>query len=135
MAHRGLLYVSKTCLDTERSDDEVADIVSKSIARNRALGVTGALLFTGAYFAQRLEGPKESIDELMLSISADRRHKCIRVADDGLIEMRDFSDWNMAYSGQSSFVESHVIAVFTAAESDLCTESRRLLRLMQEFQI
>ena len=134
MAYRGLLYASKTCLDPERFNDEVSDIVSKSIARNRALEVTGALLFTGAYFAQRLEGPAKSIDELMESISADKRHECIRVVDDGPLESRDFSNWNMAYSGQSSFVESHVIAAFQAAGSARRTEAKRLIRLMHEFQ-
>lgn len=134
MAYRGLLYVSETCLDNESCTDEVADIVRKSIARNRALDVTGALIFTGTYFAQRLEGPEKSIDELMASISADKRHKCLRVADDGPIDSRDFSNWYMAYSGQSSFVESRVFAVFRAEGRALCSEAKQLIRLMHEFQ-
>lgn len=135
MAYHGLLYVSETCLNSALSDDQVAEIVGASVARNFELEVTGALLFTGRYFAQRLEGPKESIDVLMRSISLDDRHKGIRLADEGPIETREFSGWSMAYSGRSSFVEGHVVAVFNADQKSLRAEAQKLIRLMHEFHL
>ena len=134
MTYYGLLYVSKSCLEPARATEQVEQIVSASMARNLALDVTGALIFTGKYFAQRLEGPKASIDALMYSINADERHEGIRLIDQGPIEARAFSRWSMAYSGQSSFVENHIIASFTASKNALRTEAIRLIRLMREFQ-
>ena len=65
-----LLYVSRRPATT----DDIAAIVQVSRAGNASLDVTGALVASRNWFAQILEGPGDSIDELMASISCDERH-------------------------------------------------------------
>lgn len=83
-------------------------IIATSRARNPSLGLTGALLFTGDYFAQVLEGTAESIDTLMAKVRKDRRHEEIIVIAREPIVTRRFGSWSMAYSGPSQFVARHV---------------------------
>jgi len=68
------LYVSISRLDPEAATEDVERIVAVSNIRNRALDVTGALLFTGDRFVQLIEGPSNSITELQRSIFRDARH-------------------------------------------------------------
>lgn len=86
----------------------VDKIVATSRARNPSLGLTGALLFTGDYFAQVLEGTAWSIDTLMTTVSQDPRHVEITVVAREPIFTRRFGNWSIAYSGPSQFVGRHV---------------------------
>ena len=131
----GLLYVSESCLAPEDTASEIGLIVGVSSLRNAALDVNGALLFTGTYFAQRLEGPAEVISALMTSIEADARHRNVRIVDNAHIPYRKFSRWNMAYNGPSHFVERHIECIFQSPEeTPLTTDVDRLIRIMLEFQ-
>ena len=135
MAFIGLLYVSESCLAPQHATDEIDLIMQISIARNAALDVNGALLFTGTYFAQRLEGRVEAVRQLMTSIEADARHRNVRIIDNAPIAEREFARWSMAYNGPSQFIERHVERIFRSPEA---TPSRaevdQLIRIMLEFQ-
>ena len=61
--------------------------------------ITGALLFSGGYFCQTIEGPEDSIEELFETIQMDDRHGEITVLHFEEIEERGFSDWSMAFAG------------------------------------
>ena len=99
-----LMYVSQCTLQRGKTDEAVADIVQRSISRNAALDVTGALIFTGAHFAQALEGSARSVDELMLSICRDERHRHVTIVDRSQIVSRRFTNWQLAYQGPSTYV-------------------------------
>jgi hypothetical protein len=105
--HR-LLYVSESHIEQSHVQSTVANIVAHSQVKNKQLGVTGALLFTGKHFAQILEGSPEAIDMLMAYIYSDTRHGKIVVIDKSPITRRRFADWQMAYHGPSQFVSRHV---------------------------
>ena len=132
MVH-SVLYVSKTLLEPAQAEAELAQIVAVSRVRNAALGVSGALVSTGMYFAQVLEGDREAVDELMQSINADPRHmrvKIIRVA----AEERRFSGWSMAYSGAAGFVDRHISPFFSPLpDGNAAHLGLRLVTLMEEF--
>lgn len=100
-----LLYVSRSRLGLHEAD-RIADIVAVSTPRNIALGVSGALIWTGTAFAQILEGPPAAIETLMASITRDARHEQVRVICSGAITSRGFEDWALAYAGGASFVSN-----------------------------
>lgn len=129
-----LLYVSKATPAAD-ADDRVQAIVDVSIPRNAALNVTGALVFTGPYFAQVLEGPEEGVEELMVSIRRDRRHWDVDVVEIVEIPARRFPGWSLAYSGSASFVDQHLRALVEERVEGLREPilAERLIYLMHEF--
>jgi len=127
-----VLYVSKTLLEFPAGEAEVADIVAFSRSRNAGLEVTGALISTGTYFAQLLEGPREAVEELMRSIDADPRHmriKTMRTAE----EARRFAGWSMAYSGTADYVDRQIAPLFSPLSASVTAHlALRLIALMEE---
>ena len=128
-----LLYVSKTLLEYPGGEAEVANIAEAAIKRNAELGVTGALVSTGTYFAQLLEGPREGVEVLMESINADPRHmqpRIIRTAQ----EERRFPGWALVYAGHASVVDRHIAPLFSSLPpADAAHLAQRLITLMEEF--
>jgi hypothetical protein len=103
-----LLYVSRSSLEGSQEEAQVGEIIRIAVARNAELRVTGSLLFTGAHFAQVLEGPREAVADLMSSIEADSRHRDVTTVKTRTIGQRMFPDWAMAYSGRSPFLDRHL---------------------------
>jgi Sensors of blue-light using FAD len=130
-----LLYVSRSLVGGQTAQVAVADIVDVARRRNAALQVRGALLFTGARFAQALEGPRPAVEELMRSINRDARHTDIVVIHEGDVARPRFAKWALAYSGPSDFVGRTVDrALNEAATQGERARGRNLLRMLQEFE-
>ena len=108
MIKESLVYISRSCVPPQDAETEVNRIVAIAETRNPAFGITGALLFTGEYFAQVIEGDRVSIDGLIKAITDDPRHDQIMIVARGPIAERRFPDWSMAYFGPSQFVSRHV---------------------------
>jgi hypothetical protein len=67
--------------------------------RNKALGVSGMLVFHGGIFLQALEGEKRAVNEIFASILTDRRHGDIDVLHRGPgFDQRVFGDWSMGFA-------------------------------------
>lgn len=129
-----LLYISESRIDGPDLFNAVSQITSVSKVKNISLALTGTLLFTGTHFVQILEGPSESIDQMMISLDADRRHANIAVIIRSRINVRRFTDWSMAYNGPSKFVADQVLKVLSAkfpSEQKRATEW--LIKLALEF--
>jgi len=62
----------------------VPSILEVSRARNRAMDVTGILVFDGERFAQWLEGPPGQVLALAARIEADMRHADMTVLHTGV---------------------------------------------------
>jgi hypothetical protein len=108
------LYVSRSLIEPTRATATVADLVEESIANNRRRDITGALLFTGAHFAQILEGSEVSVAALMRSIVQDARHDQLRVISHTDVQERKFQDWALAYNGPSLFIARHVARILAS---------------------
>ena len=106
--------ISESTIPPDISDDEVQKVVATANFHNPSIDVTGALLFTGSNFAQVLEGHADDIDELLIALYKDPRHRDIRVMDRGPLVTRRFPDWSMAYSGPSPFVAGFVTRLLNA---------------------
>ncbi|WP_234810808.1 BLUF domain-containing protein [Sphingobium herbicidovorans] len=101
-------YISTSRWGAAQVDEQIRTIVDVSRPRNRLLGVTGALLFTGRRFAQYLEGSPAAIAELKQSIIRDVRHEDVRTIASGPYDVRRFLTWSLAYAGPSRFIANMV---------------------------
>lgn len=99
-----LVYTSRNLL--QGNEDERVAVVAKILAtsqrNNSKVGVTGALLFNGGSFAQVLEGPRQGVEATFERIQRDTRHSDVSVLQCEPVTARGFSNWSMAFVGQSA---------------------------------
>jgi Sensors of blue-light using FAD len=126
------LYVSNSQLSIAEMRIELEFIVDASRSRNQALGVTGALLFTGLRFLQIIEGPAPAVALLKEAISRDCRHARVSTLDEGVDGPRRYASWALAYDGPSPFVEK-VIERATTAGPPAADAIKSLHRLLSTF--
>lgn len=129
-----ILYVSRSCLTYPQAERAVQDIVDWSVIWNASAGVTGALVFTERHFAQFIEGPRESVLDLLGKIKRDPRHTRVTVRRERTEPDRLFGDWSLAYVGPEVFLEP-TIAPLVGALPDVEVEryAEDLLGLMRGF--
>ncbi|MCT4656530.1 MAG: BLUF domain-containing protein [Cohaesibacter sp.] len=99
-----LIYYSKNNVVNTADQSafkQIKSILDQSSTHNRERGITGALLFNQAYFAQVLEGDRKAITETFCHISRDKRHSDIVLLSANPITERIFADWTMAFAGKS----------------------------------
>ena len=98
-----LVYTSRNLLvgDEDARVSAVAEILARSQANNARVGVTGALLFNGGYFAQVLEGPRVAGEATFERIQRDPRHSDVAVLQCEPVEERGFPHWSMSFIGHS----------------------------------
>ena len=75
----------------------IQSILASSRRNNPPLEVTGCLLFSGAFFAQVLEGPEAAVQALARRIADDPRHHDVRVLLETHRLEREYGDWSMGY--------------------------------------
>ncbi len=95
-----LVYRSRSLLPEGKEANEagLAEILKTARQNNQKLGVTGALILYGekGRFAQVLEGPKDTVENLLARIKSDPRHDNIEVREAGDAPARLFKRWAMA---------------------------------------
>lgn len=89
-----LSYKSDFKHDTDSED--VENIISAAITKNKLLNVTGCLIVYQKSFFQILEGSKKDVLEIYRSIRKDNRHKNVEIIWKGIKVKRLFEDWSMA---------------------------------------
>jgi hypothetical protein len=94
-----VIYISRSLIPPSAVEAEIGRILEASRRRNAARGVTGALLFSKGAFAQVLEGPLASVEEVFETIQSDPRHREVVVLEAGSVPERAFPEWHMAYVG------------------------------------
>lgn len=133
MKLRSLLYASNSMLNPATADQDVRKIVAAAATRNRANGITGALLFTGDHFTQILEGSPDRIEAIFRIICAHPAHTNIVVLEDVEIAARRFNDWNIEYAGPSLFVARKIERALSQAQGGSVPDVARLVSLIQAF--
>lgn len=130
-----LTYISRaTHLGRHLPGKVASEVARVSAETNRALGVTGALIFTTAHFAQILEGPSLSIERLMTKIEQDRRHSLLRVLQRRHVEARMFPGWSMAYAGGPVALDEFMAQSMAASEPSV-QNAELLCRLIRQFAL
>ena len=94
---RQIIYRSTTTADSGRAADDIPGILRQAVARNGIDGITGLLYTEEGAFLQAIEGPPDSMAELLVRLHEDGRHHAIEVLVDRSIERREFGDWTMIH--------------------------------------
>ena len=96
-----LAYISKNTIkgNADEIKEQIRNILAAAHRNNPSVGVTGALLYSGGYFCQVIEGPEEVLENLFENIQMDGRHGDVTVLHFQPIEARGFSEWAMALAG------------------------------------
>ncbi|GAB2519689.1 BLUF domain-containing protein [Spirosoma aerophilum] len=90
------------------SPNELARILNQSQKNNRALGITGILLYFNGNIIQVLEGEEESVNNLYEVIRQDARHTHVVQLYRKPIARRSFPDWLMGYKALSAIELNHL---------------------------
>ena len=127
---RQIVYRSTTTADSGRAADDIPDIVRQAAARNGIEGITGLLYSEDDAFLQVIEGPSDSVSDLMARLENDDRHSDLTVLVDRSIAQREFGDWTMIYRDRRESIDAFYdrLRVLLAGVSD---ETVRHFRSLQ----
>jgi hypothetical protein len=84
---------------------ELRKIVLSAGANNRAMGITGGLMFNRDYFGQVLEGDRAAVSDIFCRIAKDPRHRAIVIVEAGLADRRMFEHWSMGLAEKNETAE------------------------------
>jgi hypothetical protein len=90
-----LTYRSRAATSLDLS--AMRGLLTHAKARNRALGVTGLLLFAEDSYFQWLEGPRESLDTVWTAVRDDPRHDGVELIGRHRASRRMFGGWDMRF--------------------------------------
>lgn len=79
------------------SEQDLDDMLATARIKNKALGLSGLLLYQDGHFLQFLEGRDYAVDALLKTIEADQRHDAVKLIWRRDIETCDFGDWQMGF--------------------------------------
>jgi hypothetical protein len=104
-----LAYYSRSNLDDLVLDTrvEIDSILRVSSAKNKATGLTGALMFNEDRFTQVLEGDESEVRATYHRIERDLRHRDVTTIFAGPVTHRRFSQWSMIFVGDSPAAKSY----------------------------
>jgi hypothetical protein len=98
-----LAYVSRATPGLGLRD--LKHVLRRSREHNFRAGVTGYLVYDGAWFAQLLEGPAPALDSALARIEADPRHREVRLLLRQPIDRRCFDGWSMGCTNLAAPVD------------------------------
>jgi hypothetical protein len=131
-----LIYRSRNRITPERQKTELGDLFSVARSKNKGLNITGALLISGYWFAQTLEGDEDAVRALFATIERDGRHERISVIEDQTVPGRVFARWAMARVSADGEPDIPLIArtggIVPAAGRDTKPEQESILDIMRE---
>ena len=102
-----LSYYSTNLIKKSSSpgQSELRKIILAAGANNRALSITGGLMFNRDYFGQVLEGDRTSVSELFCRIAKDQRHRSIVIVEASVVDSRMFEHWSMGLAEKTETAE------------------------------
>lgn len=94
-----LVYYSVATRDMSLLD--VQQILDVARPNNDSLQICGMLCYEQRYFLQALEGEREAVNELYLSIAEDSRHDEVTIISYEEVEQPLFTQWQMGFAPAS----------------------------------
>jgi len=131
-----LCYVSNTTVPF--SEIALEELLINARMKNKALGLSGLLLYRNGIFLQFLEGPDYAVEDLYKTIGADERHNTVQLIMRRNIEVRDFEDWQMGFMrvkpepDQAGFTD--VLEAASLGELGLKENSEKLEHVITSFK-
>jgi hypothetical protein len=103
---RQIVYRSTTTASSGRAADDIPDIMRQAAARNGLEGITGLLYSEDDIFLQVIEGPLDSMSDLVARLYDDDRHCDLKILVDRPIAQREFGDWTMIYRDRRESIDA-----------------------------
>ena len=79
------------------SGEQLSKLLEAARANNKALGVSGMLVYEDRIFLQALEGDESVVMPLYEKIGQDKRHEQLILLSKRAVEERAFSEWTMGF--------------------------------------
>lgn len=131
-----LIYRSRNRILPDRRKTELGELFSKARSNNKKRDITGALLISGDWFAQTLEGDEDTIRTLFATITRDGRHERVSILAEETVPARLFSKWAMARvsadGGPDIPLIAHADGISPAADRGTTPEQDAVLEVMRE---
>jgi hypothetical protein len=132
-----LIYRSCNRIPAERRPSELGKLFTAARSNNKKAGITGALLLSGPWFVQTLEGREELVRALLSRIAGDPRHDDVTVLDAGPVDERAFPRWSMARvsedgSAPDTYLIAHASAIAPASSRGVLARQEEVLTLMRQ---
>lgn len=113
---RSIVYVSRAA--PSMSNPALLALVTKAQIRNRALLITGRLIYLNRRFVQIIEGPEDGVALVWAAIQRDQTHQDLLLLCDEHVPSRLFPGWTMDFRTASDLSKS---------EADRLIEVMRLI--------
>lgn len=129
-----LAYISKNSFvgTSEEQKENLRSILESAQRNNLLLGVTGALLYSGGYYCQIIEGERDVLEDLFETIQMDRRHNEVTVLHFEPIELRSFSEWAMAMAGAEDAMRFDIEGIRASKDEFLMRDAGRNMVIVLE---
>lgn len=132
-----MIYLIYRSIATEvPSEIELVSLLEHARPANAARGITGMLLYQNGRYMQMLEGEEPVVRELFGAISADRRHRDVKLVAKGALAKRHFDDWSMGFRNMDQFADLPDYDTYLSRQLDdgqLSREERAAFRFMFHF--
>ena len=94
-----LIYRSRSLVAFigEDAAESLEALLEVSRDNNRLAGITGVLLYNGAFFLQAIEGKSQQVEALYEAIACDQRHEDIELIEFSAVDERRYPEWSMAF--------------------------------------
>ena len=86
--------------------DAGTPVRTDSVATLMPQGITGLLYTEEGAFLQAIEGPPDSMSDLLARLYDDERHHALEILVDRSIEQREFGDWTMIHRERRETTDS-----------------------------
>jgi hypothetical protein len=132
-----LIYRSRNRIPPERRPAELGKLFTAARSNNKRAGITGALLLSGSWFVQTLEGDEQLVRSLFASIERDPRHDSVSVLEAGAADDRAFPRWSMARvsedgSAPDTYLIAHETAIAPASSRGVTPRQESVLSVMRQ---
>lgn len=132
-----LIYRSCDRIPPERRPSVLGKLFTAARSNNQRAGITGALLLSGPWFVQTLEGDEAVVRALFARIERDPRHDSVSLLEAGPADERAFPRWSMARvsedgSAPDTYLIAHGTPLSRAAARGLSAEQGAVLTVMRQ---
>lgn len=130
-----LIYRSQNLIPPDSRRTELGALFSTARSNNKKQHITGALLLSGNWFVQVLEGEEAAVRALFSHIETDPRHDSVSLIDSRTVDGPLFSRWAMAKVAADDKPDipliAHVDGIHRAAGRGTTPEQEEILDVMR----
>jgi hypothetical protein len=131
-----LIYRSRNRIVEDRRKVALGSLFSQARSNNKERNICGALLLSGDWFVQVLEGDEPIVRRLYEKIEKDPRHEHVELLETTPIEERVFGRWAMAKVAKDGEHDipliAHTDGIHRAAGRPTTPEQEEILAVMRK---